>query len=229
MLAAYPCKEIVSSRNSVEMDPIAELEVRASIQKDNLVIVGWYHSHPTFEPDPSIIDIENQNNYQLLFSDEKSRVDPFVGLIVTPYDDNESGISLNWFHVSFADGKPTPRKLGFSLEHCGNSDLFDIKIADQCCKLYDSLICHKSAFNLDEKWRKSIDQSRIERILQTIYGIITQKDNKIDYDFLFSLQKVSVMLETQLIEACMLLKDEERNIFSRIFGHTVLLENESVY
>lgn len=27
-------------------------------------ITGWYHSHPTFQPEPSLIDIENQHNYQ---------------------------------------------------------------------------------------------------------------------------------------------------------------------
>ena len=64
------------------MDPISELEVRSKIQKDHLVVVGWYHSHPIFEPDPSLIDVEYQSNYQLLFSDESLRIDPFVGLIV---------------------------------------------------------------------------------------------------------------------------------------------------
>lgn len=132
VVSAYPCKEIVSSKNSVEMDPIAELQVRASIQKDDLVIVGWYHSHPTFDPDPSIIDIENQNNYQLLFSDEKTRIDPFVGLILSPYDDCASGVSMNWFHVSFADGKPTPRKLSYT---CPSSKIIDMKIVDQCVNL----------------------------------------------------------------------------------------------
>lgn len=27
--------------------------------------MGWYHSHPTFQPEPSLIDIENQYNYQV--------------------------------------------------------------------------------------------------------------------------------------------------------------------
>jgi len=35
------------------------------IAKNNMQVVGWYHSHPTFHPDPSLIDIENQYNYQV--------------------------------------------------------------------------------------------------------------------------------------------------------------------
>jgi len=31
-------------------------------------------------------DIENQRNYQYLFRDDLSQLEPFVGLIVSPYD-----------------------------------------------------------------------------------------------------------------------------------------------
>lgn len=31
-------------------------------------VVGWYHSHPTFTPEPSLVDIENQRNYQVRHS-----------------------------------------------------------------------------------------------------------------------------------------------------------------
>lgn len=45
-----------------------------------------YHSHPIFAPKPSQKDSENQRNYQALFRCEQTRLEPFVGAIVGPYD-----------------------------------------------------------------------------------------------------------------------------------------------
>jgi hypothetical protein len=46
------------------MDPGAEVTTREEIEKMGLVVVGWYHSHPTFEPMPSVIDITNHAIHQ---------------------------------------------------------------------------------------------------------------------------------------------------------------------
>ncbi|KAJ1560167.1 hypothetical protein HK096_009743 [Nowakowskiella sp. JEL0078] len=51
----------------VELDPASAVEVRAEITSLGMRVVGWYHSHPVFIPDPSMIDVENQKNYQTLF------------------------------------------------------------------------------------------------------------------------------------------------------------------
>lgn len=51
-----------------------------------MTVVGWYHSHPVFPPNPSGIDVDNQRNYQALFRDAASGAEPFVGFIVGPYD-----------------------------------------------------------------------------------------------------------------------------------------------
>jgi protein MYSM1 len=45
-----------------------------------------YHSHPTFQPKPSSKDNSNQHNYQALFRDAASGLEPFVGVIYGPYD-----------------------------------------------------------------------------------------------------------------------------------------------
>jgi proteasome lid subunit RPN8/RPN11 len=47
------------------MDPVSEMDAREVFEKKGLQVVGWYHSHPTFEPEPSIRDIENQASYQV--------------------------------------------------------------------------------------------------------------------------------------------------------------------
>ena len=68
--AAFPCKATERSdagRTDVEMDPMSQIVAGDAIAKNGMAVVGWYHSHPTFQPDPSVTDIENQGNYQRLF------------------------------------------------------------------------------------------------------------------------------------------------------------------
>lgn len=88
MQAAFPCKAADSGSTDVEMDPVSQVMARDSIAAHGLKVVGWYHSHPTFQPDPSVTDIENQGNYQRLFSgnDGVEGSIPFVGLIIGTWD-----------------------------------------------------------------------------------------------------------------------------------------------
>ncbi|CAO3588140.1 unnamed protein product [Absidia cylindrospora] len=69
---AFPCRSLNTGQNevNVEMDPTSALETRQLIEEKNMTVVGWYHSHPIFVPDPSLVDIENQLNYQNLCKDE---------------------------------------------------------------------------------------------------------------------------------------------------------------
>ena len=105
---AFPARCLVVDHHqvNVEMDPASELEIRELIHERNLSIVGWYHSHPTCPPEPSVRDLENQHNYQLLFQRSESapstqstttsstdesaapafRKQPFVGAICGVYD-----------------------------------------------------------------------------------------------------------------------------------------------
>ena len=104
---AFPGRGLASG-SDVEMDPVAEVELKARVESEGMRVVGWYHSHPVFEPTPSGVDVDNQLNYQNLFAAEVTttaaegandvdsatkpratnarRVSPFVGFIVGPYD-----------------------------------------------------------------------------------------------------------------------------------------------
>lgn len=112
--AAFPCRSLMidgdDGSTDVEMDPGSEIELREIINNAELEVVGWYHSHPAFAPDPSVRDIENQTSYQQLFQrqcssslpDEKPHVsEPFVGLIVGTYDTRrDTPVSLfRYFNV----------------------------------------------------------------------------------------------------------------------------------
>ncbi|KAI9247234.1 hypothetical protein BY458DRAFT_527392 [Sporodiniella umbellata] len=81
----FPCRS-ASTGTQCEMDPDSEIAARELFQQKGLDVVGWYHSHPTFEPQPSIRDIENQTSYQDLFRVESSGDEPFIGFIISPYN-----------------------------------------------------------------------------------------------------------------------------------------------
>ncbi|KAI8585424.1 hypothetical protein BDZ88DRAFT_401141, partial [Geranomyces variabilis] len=80
----FPCRS-QSTGVQCEMDPASEMRARDYFSAKGRGVVGWYHSHPTFDPTPSVRDIENQTAYQTLFA-RADGVEPFVGAIVTPYD-----------------------------------------------------------------------------------------------------------------------------------------------
>ncbi|KAG2183606.1 hypothetical protein INT43_006614, partial [Umbelopsis isabellina] len=80
----FPCKS-TSTGIQCEMDPESEMKAREVFAEMGMTVVGWYHSHPTFEPNPSVRDIENQSSYQSLFRHD-SGLEPFIGVIVSPYD-----------------------------------------------------------------------------------------------------------------------------------------------
>jgi proteasome lid subunit RPN8/RPN11 len=92
--AAFPCKSTDrtdSGLTDVEMDPVCQIYAIEAIANQGMSAVGWYHSHPDFQPIPSITDIDNQANYQQLFQGgdlvgTNAEVSPFVGLIVGTYD-----------------------------------------------------------------------------------------------------------------------------------------------
>ena len=109
--AAFPCKatdRFDGGDTDVEMDPVSQIYAREAISNHGLSVVGWYHSHPTFQPNPSVTDIENQASYQQLFqcgegakNKAEDTVSPFVGLIIGTYDGRNptSESVMRWFHV----------------------------------------------------------------------------------------------------------------------------------
>lgn len=111
------CVDDDSARTSCEMDPVAEVTVRDRIASLGLSVVGWYHSHPRFSPTPSVCDVDNQCNYQAFFRDADHDVDPFVGLIVSPYDEKRpSPISrMRWFQIDSPQTNPKAMTMQFAL------------------------------------------------------------------------------------------------------------------
>ena len=85
VLIAEPCKSISASTTDLqcEMDPVSQTEAAGKIFSSNNFVIGWYHSHPTFVPNPSLRDLETQGNYQEMFRQESNL--PFIAIILSPY------------------------------------------------------------------------------------------------------------------------------------------------
>lgn len=79
---AEPCNS-VSTGMQCEMDPLSQTQACEALALLGFSVVGWYHSHPTFHPNPSLRDIHTQDQFQSYFSRGGA---PFIGMIVSPYN-----------------------------------------------------------------------------------------------------------------------------------------------
>lgn len=79
--AAEAC-DAVSTDLECEMDSVSQTQAMESLLEQGWDVVGWYHSHPTFVPNPSVRDLATQRDYQALFS---SQGRPFVAAILSPF------------------------------------------------------------------------------------------------------------------------------------------------
>ncbi|XP_069088671.1 deubiquitinase MYSM1 isoform X1 [Pleurodeles waltl] len=82
--AAEPCNSL-STGLQCEMDPVSQTQASEALAERGYCIIGWYHSHPAFDPNPSIRDIDTQAKYQSYFSRGGAM---FIGMIISPYNRN---------------------------------------------------------------------------------------------------------------------------------------------
>ncbi|XP_062479105.1 deubiquitinase MYSM1 isoform X4 [Pezoporus occidentalis] len=82
--AAEPCSSL-STGLQCEMDPVSQTQASETLAARGYSVIGWYHSHPAFDPNPSIRDIDTQAKYQSYFSRGGAM---FIGMIISPYNRN---------------------------------------------------------------------------------------------------------------------------------------------
>ncbi|NXY82083.1 MYSM1 deubiquitinase, partial [Alcedo cyanopectus] len=82
--AAEPCNSL-STGLQCEMDPVSQTQASETLAARGFSVIGWYHSHPAFDPNPSIRDIDTQAKYQSYFSRGGAM---FIGMIISPYNRN---------------------------------------------------------------------------------------------------------------------------------------------
>lgn len=95
---AFPVR---NSRHDRHFAIEIEQQIQRNMLKRNLILVGWYHSHPRIASQPTLRDCDAQLEYQIKMcgiSDETYT--PCVGLICSPYNAEnaslESSVTAFW-------------------------------------------------------------------------------------------------------------------------------------
>ncbi|KAM9384104.1 histone H2A deubiquitinase MYSM1 isoform 2-T2 [Pholidichthys leucotaenia] len=121
--AAEPCNSM-STGVQCEMDPVSQTEACDVLSSLGLSVVGWYHSHPSFHPNPSVRDIDTQDQFQNYFSRGGA---PFIGMIVSPYDpanpSPHSQTTCLLVKETFEDSGP--QKLPYKFDFLSSQDIPD--------------------------------------------------------------------------------------------------------
>lgn len=77
---AFPCR--ITKAERAEFGAQVEKQVQETIKKENVILVGWYHSHPNIAAAPTYRDIDNQLEYQIrMKGDCDSSYTPCTGVI----------------------------------------------------------------------------------------------------------------------------------------------------
>ncbi|XP_072397308.1 MPN domain-containing protein-like isoform X1 [Diabrotica undecimpunctata] len=95
---AFPCRCSKKDRSSARY---IETEIKKTIEREKLTLIGWYHSHPTAAAAPTLRDIDAQLEYQIKMKGVKdSSYSPCIGVIISPYNYDtpslESSIIAYW-------------------------------------------------------------------------------------------------------------------------------------
>lgn len=81
---------LLNSRFDREKSSDCEYEIQKVMIEKNIQLVGWYHSHPRFSPQPTLRDCDKQLDYQIkLRGTSDTTYTPCVGFIFGSYDDDD--------------------------------------------------------------------------------------------------------------------------------------------
>ncbi|XP_039984557.1 histone H2A deubiquitinase MYSM1 isoform X2 [Xiphias gladius] len=165
--AAEPCNS-VSTGLQCEMDPLSQTQACDVLSSLGLSVVGWYHSHPSFHPNPSVRDINTQDQFQSYFSRGGA---PFIGMIVSPYDPaNPSPHSQTTCLLVKESQEPSgPQKLPYRFDFLSSQDIPDW---EQTMRRAQWII-HKysqtpGSVQLDRFFRKDSHLTCLEKMLSSL-------------------------------------------------------------
>ncbi|XP_047199011.1 histone H2A deubiquitinase MYSM1 [Hippoglossus stenolepis] len=164
---AEPCNS-VSTGLQCEMDPVSQTQACDVLSSLGFSVVGWYHSHPSFHPNPSVRDINTQDQFQSYFSRGGA---PFIGMIVSPYDPaNPSPHSQTTCLLVKESQEPSgPQKLPYRFDFLSSQDIPDW---EQTMKRAQWIISKYSqtpgTVQLDRFFRKDSRLTCLEKMLSSL-------------------------------------------------------------
>lgn len=179
ILGVFPCRSI-STGLQCEMDPESDVEARYFFSSKGFVVVGWYHSHPTFEPNPSIRDIENQCEHQAMFRRHSTGVEPFVGVIVSPFDPRNLSFLSKFQFLTVSE--QLDERLGcrvpfrFDREITRTNEL-SVAVFQQLSELVRYYRTYEHKVDLSKLLRRGELTTRLDKLLQSLSHHIFVEEN----------------------------------------------------
>ncbi|XP_008305343.1 histone H2A deubiquitinase MYSM1 isoform X2 [Cynoglossus semilaevis] len=164
---AEPCNS-VSTGLQCEMDPVSQTQASDVLSSLGLSVVGWYHSHPSFHPNPSVRDINTQDQFQSYFSRGGA---PFIGMIVSPYDPaNPSPHSQTTCLLVKEIQEPSgPRKLPFRFDLLSSQDIPDWEQTFRRAEWIIHKYCQAPGnVQMDRLFRKDSSLTCLEKMLSSL-------------------------------------------------------------
>nr|XP_023029889.1 MPN domain-containing protein-like [Leptinotarsa decemlineata]XP_023029890.1 MPN domain-containing protein-like [Leptinotarsa decemlineata] len=87
---AFPCRSTKADRENASQ---VEATISKAIEKEKLLLVGWYHSHPFAAAAPTLRDVDAQLDYQIkMKGTSDNSYTPCIGVIVSPYNYENSSL-----------------------------------------------------------------------------------------------------------------------------------------
>jgi len=143
----------------------------SQIQSTGSEIVGWYHSHPNFKVDPSVIDINNHTCQQNNFQENKKHM---VAAIIGPFIDNKKIDSkLQFFHIH----NKQPFKLDYQVIP---QKLVPKSLIADSKQLLVKYACHKDRQNLLEDWNTPQCSNKAEKFVAYIKKVLTENVTRLE-------------------------------------------------
>ncbi|XP_059612567.1 histone H2A deubiquitinase MYSM1-like [Phlebotomus argentipes] len=101
-----PCRTSKQSGTMCEMCPVSQVEQSDCLFMEGFQLLGWFHSHPLFPPNPSRMDIETQAEMQRHFSADDA---PFVGFIL-------GCVEMNYKCIYIVGGGESPEESVYEID-----------------------------------------------------------------------------------------------------------------
>ncbi|KAJ3270556.1 hypothetical protein HDV01_007706 [Terramyces sp. JEL0728] len=178
---ALPCKSIEQEHvedfddrhYNVELDPASEISTREFVAEKGLsftVTLVLINIQPTFAPDPSLIDLYNQRNYQGLFRTNTNQDDIAIDSVepfVAPYDPKlpKSVSAINWFYVgNREEDKNKPKHLTYDSSPT-ISIVSELEIIKQLLRECGQ---RKDRVDFKSNWRRDRWESKLDKLKSSI-------------------------------------------------------------
>ncbi|XP_076440609.1 LOW QUALITY PROTEIN: deubiquitinase MYSM1-like [Babylonia areolata] len=195
---AIPCKSI-STGMQCEMDPVSQTHASEQIEDVGMRVVGWYHSHPTFAPSPSVRDIETQQKFQYWFAKGGNH---FVGLIISPYSPHNNSVVSDIRCLTISDEVAkeylcnTPYQFSYSMVYRDNMR----EILGPASELAEKYATYSSRVGLSCVYKSSLGITCLSKMLQSVKHRLEPPEEKTIHDHRRKVDDVLHWLEQIFID-----------------------------